>query len=65
MDELQLEVTKSYHDLFSFDSTKVRCLGVVKDLVVILAQMPMKIMVIDVVVADIPPTFGILLSWSW
>jgi hypothetical protein len=33
MDELGLEVTKTYHDLYSFDSRKVKCLGVIKDLV--------------------------------
>jgi hypothetical protein len=36
MDELQLEITKMYHDLYSFDSRKVKCLGVIKDLVVAL-----------------------------
>jgi hypothetical protein len=34
MDELGLEVTKTYHDLYSFDSRMVKCLGVIKDLVV-------------------------------
>jgi hypothetical protein len=29
-----LEVTKAYHDLYSFDSRRVQCLGVIKDLVV-------------------------------
>ena len=65
MDELGLDITKSYHDLYSFDSKKVRYLGVVKDLVVTLAQLPMKGMVMDVVVGDIPPRFGMLLSRSW
>jgi hypothetical protein len=65
MDELGLEITKPYHDLFSFDSRKVRCLGLIKDLVINLAQLPMRSMVMDVVVADIPPKFGLLLSCSW
>jgi ribonuclease HI len=34
MEELGLEVTKIYHDLYSFDSRRVQCLGVIKDLVV-------------------------------
>jgi hypothetical protein len=34
MDELGLEITKTYHDLYSFDSRKVKCLGVIKDMVV-------------------------------
>jgi hypothetical protein len=65
MDELGLEVTKTYHDLFSFDSRKVKCLKLIKDLAVTLTQEPMKTMVMDVVVADIPPKFGCLLSRSW
>jgi hypothetical protein len=65
MDELGLDVTKPYHDLFSFDSRKVRCLDLIKYLVINLAQLPMRNMVMDVVVADIPPKFGLLLSRSW
>jgi hypothetical protein len=65
MDELGLEVTKPYQDLFSFDSRKVRCLSLIKDMVINLAQLPMRSMVMDVVVADIPPKFGLILSRSW
>jgi hypothetical protein len=36
MEELELEITKSYHYLYSFDSRRVHCLGVIKDLVVTL-----------------------------
>jgi hypothetical protein len=65
MEELGLEVTRAYHDLYSFDSRKVQCLGVIKDLVVTLFQLPMKSVVMDVVVVDVPPKFGMLLSISW
>ena len=34
MDELGLNITKPYHDMFSFDSRKVKCLGLIKDLVI-------------------------------
>ena len=34
MDELGLSITKPYHDIFSFDSYKVKCLGLIKDLVI-------------------------------
>jgi hypothetical protein len=37
----------------------------IKDMVASLAQIPAKNMVIDVVVDDIPPKFGMLLSRSW
>jgi hypothetical protein len=65
MDELGLDITKPYHDLFSFDSRKVRCLSLIKYLVINLSQLPMRSMVMDVVVADIPPKFGLLLLCSW
>jgi hypothetical protein len=50
MEELGLEVTKTYHDLYSFDSRRVQCLGVIKDLAVSLFQLPMKSVVMDIVV---------------
>jgi len=65
MDELGLEITKPYHDLFSFDSIKVKCLGLIKDLSITLSQLPMKSMMMDIVVADVPPKFGMLLSRGW
>nr|QHR90275.1 hypothetical protein Q903MT_gene4298 [Picea sitchensis] len=65
MDELGLEITKPYHDLYSLDSKRVKCLGVIKDLVVSLTQLPMISLVMDIVVADIPPKFGMLFSISW
>jgi hypothetical protein len=65
MDELGLEVTIPYKDLLSFDSRKVKCLGLIKDLVISLAQIFAKNMVMDVVIADIPMKFGMFLSRSW
>ena len=62
---LGLEITRPYKDLYSFDSKRVKCLGLIKDMVVSLNKFPSKIVVMDVVVADIPPKFGILLSRSW
>ena len=37
MERLGLEVTRPYEDLYSFDSSRVRCLGLIKDLCVNLA----------------------------
>ena len=65
MDKLGLDITQQYHDLYSFDSSRVRCIGLIKDLVVSLDQLPMKNVLMDVVVADIPPRFGLLPSRSW
>ena len=51
--------------MYSFDSREVKCLGLIKDLVVIIHQMPEKSLVMDVVVADVPSKFGMLLSRWW
>jgi hypothetical protein len=64
MEYLGLQITKPYQELYSFDSKKVKCLGLIKDMVVSLSQFPMKSMVMDIVVVDIPPKFGMLLSRS-
>jgi len=65
MEKLNLDVTRPYKDLFSFDSSQVKCLGLIKDLCVSLVQYPNKTILMDVVVADIPPKYGMLLSRSW
>jgi hypothetical protein len=65
MEELRLEITKAYHYLYSFDSRRVQCLRVIKDMVVTLFQLPMKSVVMDIVVDDIPPKFGMLLLRFW
>lgn len=65
MEKLGLEATRPYKDLFYFESNKVKCLGLIKDLAVSLAQIPSKSLVMDVVVADIPSKFKMLLSRSW
>jgi hypothetical protein len=58
MDKLGLEIMKTYHDLYYFDSRKVKCLGVIKDMVVTLFQLPMKSVVMDIMVVDVPPSFS-------
>jgi hypothetical protein len=40
-------------------------MGMIKDLVVTLAQVPVKSILMDVVIVDIPPKYGLLLSRSW
>jgi hypothetical protein len=64
-DEIGLEITKNYHDLKSFDSRKVKFLGVIKDLVVTMFQFPMKSVIMDIVVVDVHPKFGMILSRYW
>ena len=65
MEKLGLDITRKYHDLYSFDCSRVRCIGLIKYLVVSLDQISTKNVLMDVVVADIPPRFGMLLSRSW
>ena len=55
MDRLGLEINKPYKDLYSFDSSRVKCLGLIRDLCVSLTQVPAKNLVMDIVVADISP----------
>lgn len=64
MDQIQLQITRPYHDLYTFDSKKVPCLRLIKDLVVTLSQIHVKSIVLKTVVVDIPPKFGMLLSRS-
>lgn len=64
-EELGLDIIIPYHDLFSFGSRKVKRLGLIKDLAITLTQLPMKSMIMDIVVAYVPPKFGMLLSRGW
>ena len=54
MERLGLEITRPYKDFYSFDSSEVKFLGLIKDLYVNLAQIPAKCVVMDIVVADVP-----------
>ena len=65
MESLGLDITRPYLELYSFDFKKVKCLGIIKDMVLTLTQLPAKILVMDVIVADILVKFGMLLSTSW
>ena len=65
MENLGLEVTQPSKDLYSFDSSRVKCLGLIKNLCFSLTQLSEKNLVMDVVVVDIPPKYGMLLSRAW
>ena len=64
MERMGLEISKSYKDSFYFDSKRVQCIGLIKDVVVSLTQVPTNTVVMEIVVADIPPKFGMLLARS-
>ena len=65
MKKLGLDITRPYKDLYSFHSSKLKCLGLIKELCITLSQILAKSLVMDIVVADIPPKYGMLLSRSW
>jgi hypothetical protein len=50
MEKLGLEITKPYHDLYSFDARTLKCDELIEDMVVTLAQFPVKSIMMDVVV---------------
>ena len=54
METLNLDITRPYKDLFSFDSSKVKCLGLIKYLYF---QYPEKSIVMDIVVANVCSTY--------
>jgi hypothetical protein len=64
MEKLGLQITRPYHDLYSFDARKIRCLGMIKDLVVHLAQIPVKSVLMDIVVAYVHVNYWMLLYRS-
>ena len=64
MEALGLAITKPYQDLYAFESRAIKCLGVIKYMVVSLTQLNMKSVLMDVVIADISHKFGMLLSKS-
>jgi hypothetical protein len=65
MEKLGLHITKHYKDLYIFYSNKVQCLPLIKDLVVKLAQVPSKSIMMEIIIYDVPPSFGMLLLRSW
>lgn len=65
MEKLGVHITRPYKYLYSFDSRKVICLGLIKDPCVNLVKILAKSLLMDIVVADIPPKYGMLLSRPW
>lgn len=65
MENMGMDINRPYHDFYSFDSGQVHCIGLIKYLVVSLDQIPSKNVLMDVVVADILPRFGMLFYRSW
>jgi hypothetical protein len=62
MKKMGLEITRTYHDLYSFDARKVKCDGLIKYVVVTLAHIPIKSIMMDVMVVDVLANYGMLPS---
>jgi hypothetical protein len=60
MEKLGLHITKQYKDLYIYYLNKVQCLCLIKDLVVNLAQDPNKSIMMEIIISDVPPNFGML-----
>jgi len=65
MENLGLEITRTYHDLYLFDAIKVKYYGMIKYAVVTLGKLSVKIIMMDVVVVDVPGNYNMLLSRTW
>jgi hypothetical protein len=65
MENLGLEITKPYHNLYSFDAIKVKCDGMIKGMVVTLDQLHVKRIMMDILVVDVPTNYVMLFSRSW
>jgi hypothetical protein len=58
MEKLGLEITWPYHHLYSFDARKVKCYGMIKDMVVTLSQLHVNRIMMDMVVSNVLSNYG-------
>ena len=65
MEQLNLRVSRPYHNICSMDSKRIEVCGIIKDLQVFLAAYPDRIMTMGIVVIDVPDSWGMLLSRKW
>jgi len=65
MENLGLEITSPYHDLYSLNARKVKCYGLIKDMFVTLGQLSAKRIMMDVVVDNVLANYGMLFSRTW
>ena len=65
MEQLNLRVTRPYHNVFAMDAREVEVVGIILNLQVKLVKYPDIDMSMDVVVIDVPDNWGISLSIKW
>jgi hypothetical protein len=62
MEQLNLRISRPYHNVSAMDSREIKVHGLIKDLQVHLAVYPDIIVLMDVVVINVPNAWGTLLS---
>ena len=65
MDQLNLRISRPYHNVCATDAREVDVVGIILNLHVKLAKYPNINMAMDVVVIDVPDNWGMLLSRKW
>lgn len=65
MEQLNLRVSRPYHNICSMNSKRIEECGIIKDLHVFLAAYTDRIMTMDIVVIDVPDSWRMLLSRKW
>jgi len=65
MEKFGLDITMPYYNLYYFDARKVKCDGLIKDIVATLTQLDVNSIMMDVVLANVPANYGMILSRTW
>jgi hypothetical protein len=65
MEQLNLRISRPYHNVCAMDSREIKVHGLIKYLQVHLAVYPDISVLMDVVVIDVPDAWGMLLSRKW
>lgn len=65
MDQLNLKISRPYHNVCAMDSREIDVVGIILSLPVSLSVYPDIQVTMDVIVIDVPDTWGMLLSRQW
>ena len=65
MEQLNLRISRPYHNICAMDSKRIEVHGLIKDLQVHLSVYFDIMISMDIVVIDVPDTWGMLLSRKW
>ena len=65
MEALGLQITRPYMNVCGIDSQPIKVHGIIKNLVAPIHSHPDISTLLDVVVIDLPPRYGLLLSRKW